>query len=367
MLVGIVKAHIRNYLGVLFDLIHDFWNPDSTLQFSITSLVESIAIAVEGQFKAFLPKLLQEILRTFEGDISAAKLSDRRKQNLLRMIKAFYVFGASVEEYMHLILPVIIKCFERTDAPYELRATSIQTIGHLCRKVNFSDNISQIIHPLARVLAGDEPELKVTAMDTLCAIVLQLGPDYAIFIPMINKVLLSQKVTHPLYESLIQKLLNREVLPTDIGLSDPAMDSAAIATVAQEQNRMVVNQQHLKGVWNTDGIAAATDWKAWLKRLGLELMRQSPSHALRSCHGLAEVHSPFGQELFNVAFISCWTELYEQYRVSLQAECGRAYVLNVHVHISGGSGEAYRTRHLLAERPIRGRHHSAHAGRVYGT
>ena len=188
MLVGIVKAHIRNYLGVLFDLIHDFWNPDSTLQFSITSLVESIAVAVEGQFKAFLPKLLQELLRTFEGDISAGKLSDRRKQNLLRMIKAFYVFGASVEEYMHLILPVIVKCFERTDAPFELRSTAIQTIGHLCRKVNLSDNISQIIHPLARVLAGDEPDLKVTAMDSLCAIVLQLGPDYAIFIPMINKV-----------------------------------------------------------------------------------------------------------------------------------------------------------------------------------
>lgn len=188
LLVGIVKAHIRNYLGVLFDLIHDFWNPDSTLQFSITSLVESIAVAVEGQFKAFLPKLLQELLRTFEGDISAGKLSDRRKQNLLRMIKAFYVFGASVEEYMHLILPVIVKCFERTDAPLELRSTAIQTIGHLCRKVNLSDNISQIIHPLARVLAGDEPDLKVTAMDSLCAIVLQLGPDYAIFIPMINKV-----------------------------------------------------------------------------------------------------------------------------------------------------------------------------------
>lgn len=35
------------------------------------------------------------------------------------------------------------------------------------------------------------------------------------------QVLLSQKVTHPLYDSLIQKLLNREVLPVDIGLPDP--------------------------------------------------------------------------------------------------------------------------------------------------
>lgn len=131
--------------------------------------------------------------------------------------------------------------------------------------------------------------------------------------------------------------------PSHSSRSCSALESAAIATVAQEQNRMVVNQQHLKGVWNTDGIAAANDWKAWLKRLGLELMRQSPSHALRSCHGLAEVHSPFGQELFNVAFISCWTELYEQYRVSTRGSFrlwNRLSPLFLSLS-AGGSGKAH--------------------------
>lgn len=242
VLVGIVKAHIRNYLDLLFDLVHDFWNPDSTLQLTITSLVEAIAIAVEGEFKAFLPRLLQEILRTFDGDFSANKISDKRRANLLRLVKAFYVFGTSVEEYMHLVLPVIVKCFERADAPYDLRSTALQTIGLLCRKVNFSDNASQIIHPLIRTLAAGDPELQAIAMQTLCALVLQFGPDYAIFIPMVNKVsvlayffliywrlirqlqcqvLLANRITHPTYEAYITKLLNRKPLTDDLAGADP--------------------------------------------------------------------------------------------------------------------------------------------------
>jgi FKBP12-rapamycin complex-associated protein len=93
------------------------------------------------------------------------------------------------------------------------------------------------------------------------------------------------------------------------------LDAGAIATVAPEQHRLMVNQQHLKQVWNTDGVTSPADWRNWLKRLGLEFMRESPSQALRSCAALAEVHVTFGQDLFNVAFVSCWTELYESYQV----------------------------------------------------
>lgn len=81
----------------------------------------------------------------------------------------------------------------------------------------------------------------------------------------------------------------------------------------------MVNQQHLKQVWNTDGITSPADWRNWLKRLGLEFMRESPSQALRSCAALGEVHVTFGQDLFNVAFVSCWTELYESYQVSFDS------------------------------------------------
>ncbi|KAG8682008.1 phosphatidylinositol kinase- protein kinase tor1, partial [Ceratobasidium sp. 395] len=46
-------------------------------------------------------------------------------------------------------------------------------------------------------------------------------------------------------------------------------------------------------------------------------MKESPSHALRACMSLADVHIPLARELFNAAFVSCWTELFDQYQEDL--------------------------------------------------
>ena len=191
-LVTIVRQHIRNYLTDIFALIHDFWSHTSTLQITIIQLVEAVARAVEGEFKAYLPKLLQQILRSFDGDLASKHVSGSRLNVLVHILRALYVFGSSIEDYLHLLLPVIVRSFENPAAPEDLRKAALRTIGQLCRKVNFSDHASQIIHPLIRSLGNSETDLKTIAMDTLCVLVLQFGPDYAIFIPMVNKVSCAQ-------------------------------------------------------------------------------------------------------------------------------------------------------------------------------
>lgn len=66
----------------------------------------------------------------------------------------------------------------------------MQTIDGLAKKVNFSDHASRIIHPLVRVLNDPyaAPELSTAVLDTLSVLLIQLGADFAIFVPMINKV-----------------------------------------------------------------------------------------------------------------------------------------------------------------------------------
>lgn len=78
---------------------------------------------------------------------------------------------------------------------------------------------------------------------------------------------------------------------------------------------MVVNQQHLKQAWDITQVATREDWGEWMQRLSVEFMKESPSHALRACMSLVDVHTPLARELFNAAFLSCWTELYDQYQV----------------------------------------------------
>ncbi len=78
---------------------------------------------------------------------------------------------------------------------------------------------------------------------------------------------------------------------------------------------MAVNQQHLKQAWDVSQVATREDWFEWIHRLSVEFMKESPSHALRACMSLVDIHPPLAKELFNAAFLSCWSELYDQYQV----------------------------------------------------
>ena len=69
---------------------------------------------------------------------------------------------------------------------------------------------------------------------------------------------------------------------------------------------MAVNQQHLKQAWDVSQITTKEDWLDWIQKLSVEFMRESPSHALRACMSLVDVHQPLARELFNAAFVSCW-------------------------------------------------------------
>jgi serine/threonine-protein kinase mTOR len=181
ILVGIIKQHIRNFMPDVFSLITDLWETEA-LQLPIVSLIEALGKSLDAEFKPFLPTILPLVLKVFEGE-----LTDKRMTTQIKIFDAFLTFGANIEEYLHLVIPIIVKTYERPDASSALRKKAIHTIDGLSRRVNFSDHASRIIHPLVRVLEGSNNELRVAVMDTLCSLVVQLGSDFAIFVPTINK------------------------------------------------------------------------------------------------------------------------------------------------------------------------------------
>jgi serine/threonine-protein kinase mTOR len=191
LLVSIVRQHIRNFLPDILDLIRDYWHPSAQLQGTILQLVEAIAKSLEGEFKVYLAQLLPLMLEVLEKD------NTPRRTPSEKVLHAFLVFGSSGEEYMHLIIPVIVRMFERVQQPVQIRVLAIETIAELSRKVNISDYASKIIHPLSRTLASGDNSLRQAALDTLCALVFQLGRDYIHYIPMINKVCSSPYHSYP--------------------------------------------------------------------------------------------------------------------------------------------------------------------------
>lgn len=311
-LVGIVRQHIRTYLKEIVEVIHEYWNTSASMQTTILLLIEAISRSLEGEFKIYLAGLLPLMLGVLEKDISPKRTPSER------VLHAFLVFGASAEEYMHLIIPVIVRTFEKQGQPTFIRKSAIDTIGKISRQVNLNDYAAKIIHPLTRVLDSGDPYLGAAALDTLCALIHQLGKDYLHFMGTVNKVLSQTQIPHQNYDLLVSKLKKGEVLPQDLSSEQRFLDVVDEPALADLQGKKLeMNAIHLKAAWDTRGKSTKEDWQEWLRRFSITLLSESPNHALRACASLASVYLPLARDLFNSAFVSCWSELYEQFQEEL--------------------------------------------------
>ena len=235
-----------------------------------------------------------------------------------RVLHAFLVFGASAEEYMHLIIPVIVRTFEKQGQPVFIRKQAIDTIGKISRQVNLNDYAAKIIHPLTRVLESAEPALKIAALDTLCALIQQLGKDYLHFMGTVNKALSQQQIPRQNYDLLVTKLQKGEVLPQDLSSEFRFIDNSDEPAFADlGTKKLEMNAIHLKAAWDTKGKSTKEDWQEWLRRFSTTLLTESPTTLSERVRVWQACTCHLHANCFNSAFVSCWSELYEQFQDEL--------------------------------------------------
>ena len=312
ILVSIVRVHIRNYVEPLMDLVINFWSTNNSIQATVLSLVEAMSRALEGEFKTNITQLLPMMLKVLEEDTSVRRIASER------VLHTLLVFGQSAEEHMHLIIPTLINVFQKQSNLVALRKAAIDTIGKISRLVNISDYASLIIHNLTDVFSGREQVLKQAALDCICAYVFQLNRDYLLYVNTVKKILVANHVTHHNYDVLISKLQKGEPLPQDLSPDEHyggLGDESGFAEIGQK--KLPVNQEHLKNAWEASQKSTPEDWQEWIRRFSVELLKESPSHALRACAGLSGLYQPLAKDLFNSAFASCWPELFDQYQEEL--------------------------------------------------
>ncbi|KAJ9575042.1 hypothetical protein L9F63_007777, partial [Diploptera punctata] len=294
VLIAIVKQHIRNYLDDIFALIKELWTTNSPLQSTLIILVEHIAVALGAEFKVYIPQLMPQIVRVLTHDTS------KERGVTTKLLVALQKFGNNLDDYLHLVLPPIVKLFDAYDCPIAVRRAALDTVDHLADSLDFTDFASRIIHPLVRTLDTSQ-ELRPVAMDTLCALVAQLGRKYHIFIPLVHKIVTDTTIAE---EDDYQTMKNRSARHKN---RDIALTSSDTTTI----KRLHVSPANLQRAWTATRRVSKDDWLEWLRRLSIELLKESPSPALRSCWALAQTYSQLPRDLFNAAFVSCWTELSE--------------------------------------------------------
>ena len=83
--------------------------------------------------------------------------------------------------------------------------------------------------------------------------------------------------------------------------------SGEVVAELQGPTKLRVNEENLKKAWEASQRSTKEDWLEWTRRLSIELLRESPSPALRSCYQLSQDYQPLVRELFNATFVSCWS------------------------------------------------------------
>ena len=313
LLVSIVKQHIRSFISDIILLIQDHWGLSANIQTTALSLLESIALALEGEFKVYLPSLLPQMLLLFDSDLTEKQLPSQR------LLNALLVFGQNLEEYLHLVIPAVVKVIEGPSNPVALKKPAIQLLGQLSRIINIRDQASRVVHPLVRVLNLGNPELVSPCMDTLARLAYQMGMEFSVFIPTIKKSMLKNLIQHTQYDLIISKLQAGEVLPQLFNDNISTIGEAASTDLQMEASakKLPVNQTQLKKAWEVSQRSTKDDWQEWIRRFSVELLKESPNHALRACATLASAYPPLARELFNAGFVSCWGELYDQFQDEL--------------------------------------------------
>ncbi|KAF4382019.1 hypothetical protein CsatB_005984 [Cannabis sativa] len=329
-LVSIVRQHIRKYLPELLSLISELWSSFSfpaanrpSLGYPVLHLVEQLCLALNDEFRTYLPIILPCCIQV---------LSDAERYNdytyVLDILHTLEVFGGTLDEHMHLLLPALIRLF-KMEASVKIRRAAINTLTRLIPRVQVTGHISSLVHHLKLVLDGKNDELRKDAVDALCCLAQSLGEDFTIFIPSIHKLMLKHRLQHKDFEEIEGRLKRREPLilgstaaqrlsrklPVEV-ISDPLHDVENDphddgSDLQRQLRAHQVNDGRLRSAGEASQRSTKEDWAEWMRHFSIQLLKESPSPALRTCARLAQLQPFVGRELFAAGFVSCWAQLQE--------------------------------------------------------
>uniref|UniRef100_A0A8C8SCR5 Serine/threonine-protein kinase TOR n=1 Tax=Pelusios castaneus TaxID=367368 RepID=A0A8C8SCR5_9SAUR len=269
MLVSFVRSHIRPYMDEIVTLMRDFWVMNNSIQSTIILLIEQIVVALGGEFKLYLPQLIPHMLRVFMHDSSPGRNVS------VKLLNAIQLFGANLDDYLHLLLPPIVKLFDAPDVPLMARNSNAGLKGVILRNS----------FPCLKCLQ-DSLILRSVPWNGLS---LTSGFNYISIIVIFFSIPTSCEVENSLAEA-----------------SCPLLWAHTLAVCLATELSCLVFQ-----AWGAARRVSKDDWLEWLRRLSLELLKDSSSPSLRSCWALAQAYNPMARDLFNAAFVSCWSELNE--------------------------------------------------------
>ncbi|KAI8799565.1 hypothetical protein BJ742DRAFT_749830 [Cladochytrium replicatum] len=298
IVINLVKQHIRNHVGEIKSIIKDLWlsSPQSA-QFGMLTVIEAIGASMPGELKDQLNPFLSNILDLLERS-TTTPVNPGQTQKILSCL---VTLGANWEGNLRLLIPAVVRCMERKDLPVSTRQFAISSIAQLSRKLYLAEHASRIMTPLIAALS--DPGTQLTAADAICTILCYIPTrQTSVYLPLIIRPIKSGVLTHQTLKKFLTDIQESNELPADyVGVTEVREQHLSVNAAVIIKS---LDSSHRKN---------REDWGEWLKHLATDLLKESPSYALRACSALASIYSPLARELFNVAFVSCWRILDTQH------------------------------------------------------
>ncbi|OQR67589.1 serine/threonine-protein kinase mTOR-like [Tropilaelaps mercedesae] len=300
----VVGKHISAFLDEILACTRELWVVNSPMDPGVMDLVQTLVRALGSDFKVYIPRLLPHALKALANDVSPEhRVTDK-------LLDTMVVLGCTLEEYLHLLLPPLVRLFEQPADNEPLRRKAILTVDKLADTLDVSQFGSMIIHGLVRVIESPcSNELKDEALQLMTMMVCQLRKKFRIFKETVDDAIRRNRQglkRFEIYESMCYKVLEESSLVDDDTGIIPHRQRE-LREKSKEKNPSVSHKQRVGeefiGTLTThfDKHVLTEDWLTWLDSVQLVTLSQAADRAVR-------------WELFNTAFLSCWLELNKDQR-----------------------------------------------------
>ena len=325
VLVGVVSVHISPHANEIVNLLANKWYSPQPCYPALLNLVNVLAKALKGEFRLFVPRILPAVLTILECD-SVAMAS--RPFTIQKALQTVAVLGCQISDYAGVIGDALVLLLRNSANIRDVRIATLRSTASICKDVSAVADNPAILQSLIGILEySDEAEIQEYCLDAMVVVALAQGRDFFRFLPLVAPVVYRKKIQHAAFDKLLTSnlnspskladLTNESLRLMELKISDLTLASEDFNGLGHGMANLAINESLLIKSFDPSQCADRESWFEWIRRLGIELLRESPSPALRSCASLANIYYPFGKELFNVAFASCLAESSSECR----AEC----------------------------------------------
>ncbi|KAJ2704475.1 phosphatidylinositol kinase- protein kinase tor1 [Coemansia sp. IMI 203386] len=319
-LVGIARQLIRPYLEPLFELFDSEVVISEQRQNVLIALVEVMVEALSGNLGHNTNKIVLFLISVLDRDLS------KPRRQALNAIHALQILSPSLDNYIFLIIPRLVALLDPEALPMTVVIKSLEAIQTIVSSVSCKSFASRIINILVRLLqTTSDLELQTSIIDTLCIMMEQLQDEFTLFMPTINAIMKKcgladnpkyVRCSRLLFTGKLEPMQKQHMQPLSQGES--SQKDLALGAIASEIPQLNVDANQLRNSWiikqQQQQQGSSINMMRWLDNFTIELISQSPSPAIRACKELAQSNQGLRSELFNAAFVSCWTVLSVEYQ-----------------------------------------------------